>query len=495
MFRALEVASHLLLSGDEDLRIEKLNALKGKIPPRSTLQFWKQKLDWCSILYDRAVASEEALLIGTWGTDGSEKYGRNYLITRTDDVILPQSISAEEELKLDYTPLVRRRYEVPATLGYGEADLPHKYHAMHHQFLMRTGGGTRLEAFRWSRISCITDQGTEKGLEHLPWYDDAATAQKAISSGEGPPPDSTPEKYYFPRMLGYSGPLHVVWNAFRTQIESCPLWEWWRSVFAAILAVVGIPMVRRRFIALSSLTPSEVKIFSSFGSKVVDWKWEYMETSFDRLTDGVEIFFQKLDVPRLQKAAGAQEGGHVTIDGKCWALLQATQALGWDKFAALLEFFAVFSNAVGTDGRWFKGCPCHDFVWTDASLSAEQKAQKMLNLTGGVSTTCWRRGRRASELARGKARVLAESVRHANSARLSERLSRLCLEDRKELLMVTRAMRRGWCEEFLGKKKTHTTNKYPILLQAYGHSMPKALILQSVAGSNGSRLKRHHTTV
>ena len=143
-------------------------------------------------------------------------------------------------------------------------------------------------------------------------------------------------------MLGYSGPLHVVWNAFRSQIESCSLWEWWRSVFAAILAVVGVPMVRRRFIALSSLTPSEVKIVSSFGAKVVDWKWEYMETSFDKLTDGVDIFFQKLHVPTLKQAAGQEEGGRVTIDGKCWVLLQATQAAGWDKFSALLGFFAVF---------------------------------------------------------------------------------------------------------------------------------------------------------
>ena len=124
---------------------------------------------------------------------------------------------------------------------------------------------------------------------------------------------------------------------------------------------------------------------ASFGSKVVDWKWEYMEDSFERLADGIDVFLSKLDVPQMQAPGGSQEGPQeVVIDGKCWALLQATQQLNADKFSTLIELFNVFAGSVGHSARWHQGCPCHDHVWTRSDISEARKAQIMLELSGGV---------------------------------------------------------------------------------------------------------------
>ena len=198
-------------------------------------------------------------------------------------------------------------------------------------------------------------------------------------------------------------------------------------------------------------------MFASFGSKVVDWKWEYMEDSFERLADGIDVFFSKLDVPKMQAPGGSQEGPQeVVIDGKCWVLLQATQQLNADKFSTLIELFNVFAGSVGHSARWHQGCPCHDHVWTRSDISEARKAQIMLEFSGGVSSTCWRKGRRASELARGHAKELADGVKRATSYRLQQRLARLDDQDRKELLHIFKVLKSSWCEEFLEKSHYHT---------------------------------------
>ena len=351
---------------------------------------------------------------------------------------------------------MERRFEVPSTLGSGEGDLPHKFHCLHHQMLLRTGGSKRLELYRWSRVAMLSDQGTEKGLESVPYFEDHERMVADVRSGTSAPLPSEPEKFYWPRMLGYSGPMHIVWNAFRSAIEGSALWDWFRSVFAAMLEVLGRKMMKRRFLALSSATPAQCKLFAGFGTKVVDWKWQYMEEQLERMSDCIELFWSILDVPKLQAPGGNQDENEVAIDGKCWAVLQATQALNSDKYSALVEMDNVFAGAVGRVGRWHKGCPCHDHIWCRSDITEARKAEIMLEESGGVSSTCWRRGRRASELARGKAKDLADSVKAANSVRLQERLAPLNNEDREELLLVFRTKKRSWCEEFLEKSNYHT---------------------------------------
>ena len=142
--------------------------------------------------------------------------------------------------------------------------------------------------------------------------------------------------------------------------------------------------------------------------------------------------------------------------GKCWVLLQANQQLNADKFSTLIELFNVFAGSVGHSARWHQGCPCHDHVWTRSDISEARKAQIMLELSGGVSSTCWRKGRRASELARGHAKELADGVKRATSYRLQQRLARLDDQDRKVLLHIFKVLKSSWCEEFLEKSHYHT---------------------------------------
>ena len=87
----LELCSELLCPEGE--RAAPLLELKNKIPVRRTVRRWKIKLDWISMLWDRAGLPEEPILFGTWGTDSSEQIGHNYLITRLPIFLLQMNFN------------------------------------------------------------------------------------------------------------------------------------------------------------------------------------------------------------------------------------------------------------------------------------------------------------------------------------------------------------------------------------------------------------------
>ena len=74
----------------------------------------------------------------------------------------------------------------------------------------------------------------------------------------------------------------------------------------------------------------------------------------------------------------------VGLNAQAWDKLKKAQQEDARIFAAYTEGYSVFSTAVGKASRWFKGCPCHK--WGDPD-----------------GDDCWRKGRRASDLARGAA--------------------------------------------------------------------------------------------
>ena len=194
MYSVLELCSEMLCS--EADREASLRQYKGNMPHFTILDRWRVKIDWISMLWGRACLTHAPVALGTWGTDSSETSGHNWLVTRSDDLLLPQGILAADELELDYGMHITRSFELPTTLAYGEGDLAHKLHNLHHQLLLRTGGGKRLEQCRWSRVACITDQGTEKGLVDAPYFDDPAqlmAEMRATTVSSGSP--QAPEKY------------------------------------------------------------------------------------------------------------------------------------------------------------------------------------------------------------------------------------------------------------------------------------------------------------
>ena len=82
-----------------------------------------------------------------------------------------------------------------------------------------------------------------------------------------------------------------------------------------------------------------------------------------------------------------------------------------------------------------KACDCHEDVWKSLShlrdaWRQEKFAQHMLKETGGKCSKCWRVGRRASSLARGKGASMIKELRHVKSKVFQARLTKLGQEDR-----------------------------------------------------------------
>ena len=71
-------------------------------------------------------------------------------------------------------------------------------------------------------------------------------------------------------------------------------------------------------------------------------------------------------------------------------------------------------------------------------------------VSGGL-TTCWRRGRRGSELARGERKKQIHNVRAASCEKLQERLARLPSNQRDLVVQDFEFMKFAWCEQAFAK--------------------------------------------
>ena len=186
-------------------------------------------------------------------------------------------------------------------------------------------------------------------------------------------------------------------------------WEGFQEFVSAALAFFGNKGVRQRFVDLcmSNASQEEKRSITGMKHKVVDWKWGYMEESLIQLSDAVHVL-KYLDVPKLKRPVGhAIEDPTVAINMKCIQVLEEAQK-SLDVISCRCEAIAVFSHVVGSISRWFTGCRCHDYIWTQPTSDDAKQKQCVRNT--GLGKCVWR-GRRASELARGYWRQLLSRIR------------------------------------------------------------------------------------
>ena len=154
---------------------------------------------------------------------------------------------------------------------------------------------------------------------------------------------------------------------------------------------------------------------------MVDWKWEYMEEAFARLTVIIDVFLISFNAESLRTPVGQLGGQSEGIDPKCIATIQKA-VVDRKGFSALIEAFHVFARACGREAGWFTGCRCHDYIWRQRISDAAKLAQ-FREAAGYNAEECMWRGRRASELARGYWKMMIERVGSASSGELHARLS------------------------------------------------------------------------
>ena len=256
----------------------------------------------------------------------------------------------------------------------------------------------------------------------------------------------------FPAALWISGPLHIVWNAFEAAVRDNPRWHDFRDLLSDVLSFLGNKGIRTRFIekCLCGCQPADRRMFWNWKHSIVDWKWEYMEEIFAKLSDTLDTFLVHFDAAKMRGGDGEAGAGHsVTgIDPKCLKKLELAKRHR-KTLVADAEAFNIFSKSVGSASRWFAGCKCHEHIWT-ADATDAAKAKMFAQEEPGVDHCIWK-GRRGSELARGHWRVLAQNVRTADSRRLHLRLVGLPQEVQGSIVHGLDAMKCMWSEEVLAK--------------------------------------------
>ena len=142
-------------------------------------------------------------------------------------------------------------------------------------------------------------------------------------------------------------------------------WVVMKDVLRSILAFLGNRLLRQRFLATCMAGADRRRGwgFLNWKHKVIDWKWEYMEETFQKWSPVLKVFLRKFDVRTLKRPVGHAGGDadEVQIEAQCLARIEAAKAdvLG---LCAEVEAHAVFARACGRQAGWYTGCKCHDHI-------------------------------------------------------------------------------------------------------------------------------------
>ncbi len=221
-------------------------------------------------------------------------------------------------------------------------------------------------------------------------------------------PISQRNGFFSPRMVGTTGPLHIIWNAFESACKGASLLEEHERFLRAILHILGSKTQRQRFLDKCLADKKLHTHFDGWKHAAVDWKWEYMEDMYNRLSSTIDSFFKLFDSSKMMASSsqdrhslasaarlvrtvqtqiqlsvayhmfacsdkclsncrcllcsrGTQDG---TVDGSRdthahLAVLVQSMA-DHARICCDTEFFAVFGRAVGKEARWFGGCAFHE---------------------------------------------------------------------------------------------------------------------------------------
>ena len=429
---------------DED--IEVLRRVAGnrsnRLPVFKTTQRQASHLDMAMTLWRQHTFSLEFDIHACVGVDASDIKRRHFLLSRFECVKLPKTMSLSEKLNCEWSKYYERWSLPMGSLGIGEASFPHKLCVFSHQVAMASG--PHQQRFRECCLGVMTDQaGTERQFGNCGAIHDPKNAEAMIALAEAPRGRTTRDGYYFPYAMPSADPMHIIWNACERVITELEMWPQYEEQLRGCLAFLGHPGRRQKWMQQANLSAFERSRFHSWQHRLVDWKWQYMARMWSRFSPGALILLERLDIAEIRKPISERDGRVTAFDPQALAGIEAAQK-DKDLFLALSEAFRCFTKAVNAFHMWLTGCACHDYIWS-SNVSLQQKAQMLFDDTGCRS--CWRRGRRGSELARGYIQTVIQSVRQCESQLFQFRLSVLPVEHRDKVLHVMAHMKNCWIEE------------------------------------------------
>ena len=423
---------------------------KAELPSRQSVERVKPKLDMCVLHWRQHAYHHGFECVGSLGMDASEQKQTNYLFTKFEYVALPSGMTIAQRLNAELGKYYHTDVVPVGCLGYGEASFPRKLEVLAHQARMYAGVIDHVNKLRMQVRGVFSDRaGTELKFANCGALHDHLQAEQVLLQAESATGLGESSTYFFPRALGFTDPMHMVWNAFEAAIKSLPEWPSYEERLRGCLAFLGHRGRRQTFLETQVLESSERQLFHGWKFKLVDWKWQYLADMWRRFSAVAPLLLQRLSVEQIRKPVSEGDGRVSALDP---GALQAIESALGDQptFLALTECFNIFAQAVNRQHLWLTGCGCHDYFWT--SKCSDAAKARILKPDLGCET-CWRNGRRSSELARGHVHRLLADVRQADSAELQRRISKCPPEKRELVIHGLSQMKRSWTEEFGEKLK------------------------------------------
>ena len=172
--------------------------------------------------------------------DASEQKQTNYLFTKFEYVALPRRMTIAQRLNAKWSKYYHTDVLPVGCLGYGEASFARKLEVLAHQARMYAGVIDHVNKLRMQVRGVLSDQaGTERHFANCGALHDHLQAEQVVLQTESATGFGESSTYVSPRALGFTDPMHMVWNAFEAAIKSLPEWASYEERLKGCLAFPG----------------------------------------------------------------------------------------------------------------------------------------------------------------------------------------------------------------------------------------------------------------
>jgi hypothetical protein len=360
---------------------------------------------------------ETAARIARHGSgDSSPQAGYNYLCGR-EDLMIRSDVADDDGTSFQW---LEHMYPV-STLAVGRSAEVHKIPRLTKSMIFESRH--LFPRYRIQLKSWLSDQSTEKkvtnstsklapvGLQALP-----ADQDNLVEWSGGINND-----FLWPLCIEYNDLLHILFDgALQTAVKSYCDWpetEKGLKAFVAILKNQSSRDVLVQDFKKQGASADELKYFNSFGTKVLDWEWQKLEETLEKLNmqPRFKIVQKYWNLERILKVDSGSE-----LTAKCYREVDnALQRPGMDVDMAIVYHMCV---VVGSWSRWLRGCKCHGHLLVNQT--SHQRKVRLMKAAGCRHGRCPWEGRRGVELVLGMMDIMIADIRGKQSVFVNAALSK-----------------------------------------------------------------------
>ena len=290
-------------------------------------------------------------------------------------------------------------------------------------------------------VAIVADQGTEKGI---------ADVGKLTSLEEGALGNPGEVHHAFVNAMWMPEHLHIFNNALENSITSLPVWEQFMHKLRSVERFLQDYSLRTLFRATCLVTmPAVSALFRSYSGSHVEWRWEFLEKSLDKLLPLLPHMVAHLNVDAM---LNSDEG---KVDPAI--VKEARAALDLPFFTEFCELIRSVGKCIYRFTHMLEGCRCHSHIWTGRG-TFRTKAARMQELTGFKS--CFWKGRMGPWLQVAGIPLMAQMINDSTTDKLQEFLSAMDASRRGSFVNVDSLVKTRLIDELTQKLSFHKEIPY-----------------------------------